>query len=431
MKPASHAVLTVIAGLFIWAGITTSATAACLPDPSACGYPDETNTGVPPGTSLTPSGSRTISTNGAVLSGLDITGTVTVTADNVTIEKSRITRTSGGSGSYAVILNDGADGFTIRDTEVVGPQSNTSGLQSAVWNHYNNPGATATRVYFHRCADCWEGAGTFRDDYMVVDAAYSGSHDEAIYVCGTTVNVDHSTLINTHQQTATVFGDTICGGNNFTVTDSLLAGGGFVLYPQANSNSEVGSTNISGNRIARCVTTAIYNPNSGGTACSGGSDSFGYYPLGGYYGVSAYTYSGPDQIWRDNVWDDSSQPICNDGRPGCGSITPPPEPPQEPPAEEPAPNVPADAVWTPPTNAVVGVPLTLDGTKSKGDGPLLCTWSFENATGSTVWETRTGCALSFTFKVADTKYVTLTVTDSDGEIDSSRQSFRVDPPDAR
>jgi hypothetical protein len=432
MKPASHAVLAVITGLFLWLGATTPASAACLPQPSACGYPDETNTGVPPGTTLTSSGSRTVSTNGAVLRGLDITGTVTVTADNVTIEDSRVTRTSGGSGSYAVILNNGADNFTIRDAEVVGPASNTSGLQSAVWNHYDNPGAKATGVYFHRCADCWEGAGTFRNDYMVVDAAYSGSHDEDIYVCGTTVNVDHSTLVNTHQQTATVFGDTICGGNDFTVTNSLLAGGGFVLYSQANSRSEVGSTNISGNRIARCKTSLLYNSGSGGTACSGGADSFGYYPLGGYYGVAAYTYSGPDQIWRNNVWDDNSQPLCDNGKLGCGGVTPPPEepePPEEPAPEEPSPpNTPAEAVWTPPVDAVVGVPLTLDGTRSRGDGPLLCTWLFEDRTGATIWETKTGCKLPFVFKVADTKYVTLTVTDSDGEINSSRHSFPVDPP---
>jgi hypothetical protein len=437
--------------LLAFAGLSSapaSAAGACLPRPSSCGYPDAGNTGVPPGTSLTPSGSRTVSTDGAVLSGLEINGTVTVTADNVTIEDSRIVRSSGGSGSYAVILNNGADDFTIRDTEVAGPTSTTDGLESAVWNHYNNPSATAIRVYFHGCADCWEGAGSFRDDYMVVDAAYPGSHDEDIYVCGTSVNVDHSTLINTHHQTATVFGDTICGGNDYTVTNSLLAGGGYVLYPQANSSSPVGSTRISGNRLARCQTSPVYEPGSGGTVCSGGADPFGYYPLGGYYGVAAYTYSGPNQIWEDNVWDDSSQPICDDGRPGCGATSPPPEeeppeepappeeppeepaPPEEPPEEptppeEPAPeNTPADAVWTAPTEVLVGVPVTLDGTGSKGDGPLTCSWSFEDR-GGAVWETRSGCRLPFTFEVPDTKYVKLTVTDADGEGDSNRQAFPV------
>jgi hypothetical protein len=287
---------------------------ACFPQPSRCGYPDETNTGVPPGTSLTPSGSRTVSTDGAVLSGLDITGTVTVTADNVTIENSRVTQPSGGSGSYAVILNRGADDFTIRDSEVLGPKRRGGGLQSAVWNHYNNPGATATRVYFHRCADCWEGAGTFRDDYMVVDAAYTGSHDEDIYVCGTTVNVDHSTLVNRHSQTATVFGDAGCGGNRFVVTNSLLAGGGYILYPQANSDARTGSMRVLDNRFARCATRAVYDRGSGGTACARGPDGNGLFPHGGYYGVAAYYYRGQGHVWHGNVWDDNLRAVCLSSR---------------------------------------------------------------------------------------------------------------------
>jgi hypothetical protein len=436
---------------FLLSPVASAASNGCLAEPSACGFPDRTNTGVPAGTTLTPAGSQTVSTDGAVLDGLEITGTVTVTADNVTIQNSRIVRTSGGSGSYAVILNNGADNFTIKDTEVVGPESDSEGLQSAVWNHYGNPGATATRVYFHRCADCWEGAGTFRDDYMVVDAAYSGSHDEDIYVCGDRVDVDHSTLVNTHQQTATVFGDTICGPNDFTVTNSLLAGGGFLVYPQANSSSATGTANVSGNRFARCTTSSVYDPGSGGRTCSGGADSFGYYPLGGYYGVAAYNYSGPGNVWANNVWDDSGQPVCDDGTLGCGTATPPPEeeppveepppppppeeeeppveepPAEEPPAEEPEPPVgtPASAVWEAPAEAQVDVPVTLDGTASSGDGPLSCTWSFENESGSIVWETRDGCQIEFTFQQADTKFVRLIVRDANGDIDANRQSFPV------
>jgi len=286
----------------------------CFPQPSRCGYPDATNTGVPLGSSLTPSGPVTVTRDGTTLSGLEIVGRVVVAADDVTIEGSRIAPSWGGSGSYAVILNQGADDFTIRDSEVLGPASRRHGLQSAVWNHYGNPGATATRVYFHRCADCWEGAGTFRDDYMVVDAAYTGSHDEDIYVCGDRVDVDHSTLINRHNQTATVFGDTAgCGGNRFIVTDSLLAGGGFVLYPQANSEARTGSTRVVGNRFARCGTAAVYEKSSGGTSCRGGPDRAGVFPHGGYYGVAAYYYRGKGQAWRRNVWDDNLRPVCPGG----------------------------------------------------------------------------------------------------------------------
>jgi len=285
----------------------------CFPVPSRCGYPDASNTGVPAGTALSASGSLVVNKDGATLDALDIAGTVTVAADDVTIENSRIVQSSGGSGSYAVILNKGADGFTIRDSEVLGPTRHGHGLESAVWNHYDNPGATATGVYFHGCADCWEGAGTFRDDYMVVDAAYPGSHDEDIYVCGASVNVDHSTLVNRHSQTATVFGDAGCGGNRFVVTDSLLAGGGFVLYPQANSGDPTGTMRVAGNRFARCGTAAVYESSSGGTSCKRGADASGLFPHGGYYGLAAYYYRGRGQIWRRNVWDDNLRPVCPGG----------------------------------------------------------------------------------------------------------------------
>jgi len=287
--------------------------ANCFPQPSLCGYPDATNAGVPPGTRLSDSGSVTVSDDGATLDGLLIRGSVTVAADDVTIEDTRIVQPAGGEGSYAVILNQGADGFTIRDSEVRGPASNRRGLESAVWNHYDNPGATAIRSHFHGCADCWEGSGAFRDDYMVVDAAYPGSHDEDIYVCGGAVRVEHSTLVNRHSQTATVFGDAGCGGNRFVVVRSLLAGGGFVLYPQANSSSPTGSMRVVGNRIARCATRPVYDPASGGTACAAGPDAHGLFPNGGYYGVAAYYYHGRHQVWRGNRWDDSLQPVCPSG----------------------------------------------------------------------------------------------------------------------
>ena len=314
------------AGQVLWAGVrvllgllvsfsahmnhTQARLTDCFPRPSRCGYPDATNTGVPRNRGLSTSRSITVDEDGATLDGLLVRGSVTVAADDVTIEDTRIVQPAGGEGSYAVILNKGADGFTIRDSEVHGSGRRANGLESAVWNHYNNPGAKAIRVHFHGCSDCWEGAGAFRDAYMVVDAAYRGSHDEDVYVCGGAVSVDHSTLVNRHSQTATVFGDAGCGANRFVVTDSLLAGGGFLLYPQANSNSPTGSMRVTGNRFARCSGRPVFDSRSGGTACARGPDAGGLFPHGGYYGVAAYYYRGRRQAWRHNRWDDSLRPVC-------------------------------------------------------------------------------------------------------------------------
>jgi hypothetical protein len=405
-------------GAFVLMSASASA-AGCYATPSACGYPDTTNTGVPAGTTLTPSGSITASTNGQVIDGKDITGSVTIAADNVTIRNSRVF--TDNSGSTAVInINDGADNFTLEDSEVGGNGSTTNAPESGVWNHYNNPGAQVIRSYIHGSPDNWEGrVDLVKDSYMVVDAALPGSHDENIYVWCTTVNVDHSTLINHHEQTATVFGDTLgCGGNDYTVTDSLLAGGGFTLYSQAAGESHSipdAKTVVTGNRFARCLGTTKYNSGSGGTTCSAGPDSNGVFPYGGYFGLAA-GFNGPT-TWSGNVWDDNSQAVCVGGDPGCGGTTPPPPPPP-PPAD-----TPANAVWTAPTGATVGSPVTLKSA-STGDAPLTCTWTFEDEDG-TALDTRTGCQVSYTFQQTGTQYVRLSVTDIDGDTDSSLQSFSV------
>nr|MDT0657778.1 hypothetical protein [Micromonospora sp. DSM 115978] len=54
------------------------------------GFPGPNNTGVPAGTTLRPSGSITVTTNGQVLDSLDINGCVLVSAANVVIRKTRI-----------------------------------------------------------------------------------------------------------------------------------------------------------------------------------------------------------------------------------------------------------------------------------------------------------------------------------------------------
>ncbi len=98
------------------------------------------------------------------------------------------------------------------------------------------------------------------------------------------------------------------------------------------------------------------------------------------------------------------------------AATPPP-----PPGEDDT----TQAVWTAPDVAHVDVPVTLDGTASDGDGPLACTWSFENQSGSAVYQTRKGCKIVFTFSEVGTKHVKLSVQDVDGETDSNKQSFPV------
>ncbi len=70
--------------------------------------PTASNTGVPAGTVLTPyAGPYTITTNGAVIDGKDITQTLTINASNVTIKNSKIHPASGQSTMAIVVKGSG------------------------------------------------------------------------------------------------------------------------------------------------------------------------------------------------------------------------------------------------------------------------------------------------------------------------------------
>ena len=78
------------------------------------GWPDASNTGVPPGVGLTPSGPMTITTAGTVVDGRDISGGVVVRASNVVIKNSKI----HGNDDYGVYVQSGS--VTIQDSELWG-----------------------------------------------------------------------------------------------------------------------------------------------------------------------------------------------------------------------------------------------------------------------------------------------------------------------
>jgi hypothetical protein len=273
----------------------------CFAAPSACGFPDA-STGASVA-SLTPSGSITASTPGQVIQNKDVTGQITIAAPNVTIRNVRVTATDSGSGSAAIGGNE--PGLRVIDSTVRGKGGGENTVEAAIRDY---DGATVEGSNLTLCNECIQGWPlTVKDSYLKVSSIYSGAHAEDIYICSGTVNVDHSTLLNEQGQTATVFGDTICGGkNNYTVTNSLLAGGGYVFYPQANGSGSGGTTVITGNHIARCLTAETVT-GDGHHLCKSEADANGYFPAGGGYGVGAY-FSGAT-TWSGNVWDDNGATI--------------------------------------------------------------------------------------------------------------------------
>ena len=302
----------------------------CFASPGACGYPDPTagNVGATaPCSSLSASGSITASTAGQTIQNLNVTGTITVNAANVTINNVCVTDNAGGQiGSRAILLNSGGKNALIEHVTVAGANQSTQSVEQAIANNSSST-ATVTSAHLYNCGEClWNGPWTVSDSYVITNGMQgTGDHLEGLYMSDSTATLNHDVLLDPDHQNSAVFGDANWGSggpcaNHWTITNSLLAGGGFVIYTCGNASSVGSSTmNISNNRFARCTTAPIkYNSSTGGSACQGstgssigsGADSHGYWPYGGYFGLDAWTYcTGTNQTWTGNVWDDNATTV--------------------------------------------------------------------------------------------------------------------------
>ncbi len=301
-------------------------TTDCFASPGACGYPDpnyNNNSGATSVGSTTPcgslpaSGSVTASTNGQTIQNLNIAGGVAVDASNVTINNVCVTDPDGGSGALAITIEAGSSNLLIEHTTVAGTSS-TNALDTGIWNASNISSVTANNVYIYNAAEDWHGSGTVTNSYMQAGATYSGSHNEDVYLSDTGITLTHDTLLNSTGQTAVLFGDNDGGAkdqpadNHWTVKNSLMAGGGYLMYLDAANNSSmpVGSStmDIENNRFGRCLGPQHFD--GSGTTCTTGTDKYGYFPNGGYYGGPVDDYcSGSGQTWSNNVWDDNSSAL--------------------------------------------------------------------------------------------------------------------------
>jgi hypothetical protein len=289
--------------------------AGCFSSPGACGYPDPTygNVGVPAGTALTlNNGDLTVTTNGAVINAMHVNGYILVQADNVTIENTLVTNT-GTPGGFAIEEPNGYHGLTVKNSEISGNNIYMGGCDGC-------PNGTVDHVYMHNCGECVQYANAVTNSYFMVDASSSVYHYEAYFGSDSTVDFEHDTILNPHEQTADIFvAIGTAGGacdNQVTINNSLLAGGGYEFYPCAVAGSAgTSKVTITNNRFARCTTTPTVNAGSG-YICQGigdptgngdaitNPDKNGYFPHGGFFGTDAYIYCS-QTTWTNNVWDDN------------------------------------------------------------------------------------------------------------------------------
>jgi hypothetical protein len=305
----------------------------CFRSPVACGLPDPAagNVGAdcselpdfdpaspPPGTYFNGSNLLEISDPHTVVANLAFPSTMAIqlapgssgsTLDNICL----LTDGGGVSGSTAVQIAPGVTGTVIENSTLGGANATTRASDQAITNDAGNADTAAVNDVLYNCGECVHGAWTLVHSFVDVTASIPGEHYEDWYFSDATISANQDVFLNPREQTADIFGDTEGGNggaadNHITITNSLLAGGGFMLYADSSSSSVGSSTmKVMGNRFARCRSGALPNSATGGVACSGGTDGLGYWPRGGYFGIDSQTYcTGPGQLWAQNVWDDDN-----------------------------------------------------------------------------------------------------------------------------
>lgn len=280
------------------------ATSNCAPDPSACGYPDADNTGVPAGTVLQrvpedvtsgqgwhydSRGWIAADTPGAVVEGIDTALNVDVTADNVTVRNSRISATND---TFGVSIRH-ATGTVVRDNDFPGGAGDAR-LLVAVKDIYGD--AHGTQVVSNDIARVSTAIqmyeGLVADNYVHDMGFRTGDHTNGIMSTGgqTLLTIRHNTVFNQLGQTDAIglFQDFGVEANR-VIDNNLVAGGGYSIYGGQNPGAPATSNiKITNNRIAR-----IFFPNGGG---------FGW--------LTAWNPTGVGNELSGNVWDDTGAPAA-------------------------------------------------------------------------------------------------------------------------
>lgn len=213
-------------------------------DPCARPEPGPTTTGVPAGTSLSPYvGDLRVDVAGTVVEDLDIDGTITVVADDVTIRRVRLT-----SGDYYPIrFIDGAHrGLIVEDSEIIldGPDP----VGGIAFDNY-----TARRLNIHGGATGLRVAGNVVvEDSWIHDVAGVGIGSNG----GTDVTLRHNKITG-NTGAAVQADDYFTGPNDYVVDCSILGGGNYTVQILGTGVGIPHGTMITDNVFVR---DAVYGP---------------------------------------------------------------------------------------------------------------------------------------------------------------------------
>jgi hypothetical protein len=211
------------------------------------------NTGVRPGwtPSQTTNGNLTVTTNGAVIDGMLVTGSILVRAQNVTVKNTWVY-----GQIYNQVSGQGYNGLLIQDTDV-GPPSGVSSLSDGA---IGVGGFTALRVHIHNAEEGFRVGGYGSsgnklgpvdiEDSFVELAKGACSHNDGIqgYDEPTRTTIRHNTIDTRASGPDCTTGAIFIGNGGadlITIQNNLLLGGGYSLRMGPGGTYD----HVTGNRI--------------------------------------------------------------------------------------------------------------------------------------------------------------------------------------
>lgn len=296
-KPTPTAEPTATAGTGSASGAPAARTNCA--SPGDCGFPDADTTGPRIGLKPHKAGYWAVRTDGLVIRGEDITGSLDIYANNVTVIDTKIT----SDNWWGINLRPGFSGLRVLHSEITavpGKGPDNGGVDYAV----SNMGGSSIEVGWCDVSVFGDalsmGQGNLHDNYVhdiepFINLGGEWQHTNTVISGGGNTGhliIRHNTLLNATslKQGASgsigLFADTGVV-RNVTVDDNWIAGGAYALYG--------GSTGATGIRVTDNIFSTEYHPASGG------------------YGVVAHwNAGGAGNVWRNNR--------MSDGRP----VTPEP-----------------------------------------------------------------------------------------------------------
>jgi hypothetical protein len=244
-------------------------------------FPDATNTGPTNPSILVPSGSITVTTNGAIIQNVAVTGGINIEANNVTIRNFVIYP----SGVDAIRIYPGFSNALVEDGEIAGSgTTDTDGIDFANY--------TALRLNVHNLTDGFKANGnaTIEDCYIhdlnaiLVNGSYT--HNDGIQDDGgNNIVVEHNNIQRAGVGNSCLQIKCDLGGiDNFLIENNLLNGGNYSIYVNTGADGTPTNVTIADNLFGRNY----------------------------IYGLSSLQGS---VVWTNNEWDDTNLPAPTGGNP--------------------------------------------------------------------------------------------------------------------